>query len=269
MGGGSNKFLGGSFDSQRSQKATPGSMGALLDIIGKGESGGNYNALVGGKKGGPKVAGSADLTNMTIAQVQEMQKGMIGQGHASTAVGKYQMISDTLAAQVKKSGLDPNTTKFDQKTQDLLASQLVNQAGYGSKDSSAVMKNLAGTWASLPKDMSGRGAYDGFNGNQAGIKPGELMAAISGATSNYQASLTGVKPETSGPTSSYQSSLTGVKPEASPAQSATTQTTATTQTDHNEKMTGLLLSMNDQLAQLNKVNRNQLDVQQKTLQRQP
>jgi hypothetical protein len=158
---------------------TGGSKEALLNLIGQGESKGNYNALVYGKKGA-NTPGSADLTNMTIAQVQEYQKGMMAKGHASTAVGKYQMISSTLAEQVKKAGLDAKTTKFDQKTQDLLASQLIDQAGFGKKDSAAVMKNLAGTWASLPKDMSGRGAYDGFNQNKATINAGDVQAAISG-----------------------------------------------------------------------------------------
>jgi len=177
----------------RGAGSVSGQAGALLDLIGKGESGGNYNALVGGRKGGPKVAGSADLTNMTIAEVQQMQKSMIGQGHASTAVGKYQMIADTLKEQVAKSGLDPTKTKFDQKTQDLLAQQLVDQAGYGKKDTGTVMKNLAGTWASLPKDMSGRGAYDGFNGNKSGINPNDLVAAIqapAGPKNGYQAQAT-------------------------------------------------------------------------------
>jgi hypothetical protein len=184
---------GGTGPGSRGAGSVSGQAGALLDLIGKGESGGNYNALVGGKKGGPKVAGSADLTNMTIAEVQEMQKSMIGQGHASTAVGKYQMISATLAEQVKKSGLDPTKTKFDQKTQDLLAQQLVDQAGYGKKDTGTVMKNLAGTWASLPKDMSGAGAYDGFNGNKSGINPNDLIAAIqapAGPKNGYQAQAT-------------------------------------------------------------------------------
>jgi hypothetical protein len=177
----------------RGAGSVSGQAGALLDLIGKGESGGNYNALVGGRKGGPKVAGSADLTNMTIAEVQEMQKSMIGQGHASTAVGKYQMIADTLKEQVAKSGLDPTKTKFDQKTQDLLAQQLVDQAGYGKKDTGTVMKNLAGTWASLPKDMSGAGAYDGFNGNKSGINPNDLVAAMqapTGPRNGYQAQVT-------------------------------------------------------------------------------
>jgi muramidase (phage lysozyme) len=166
-----------------------GNVSSLLDIIGRGESGGNYNALVGG--------GSANLTGMTIAEVQQLQSTMIKGGRPSTAVGKYQMIAETLAAQAKKAGLDPNTTKFDQQTQDLLASQLVGQAGYGSKDPATVMKNLAGTWASLPQDMSGRGRYDGYNTNKANINPNDLMAAIqSGPRDSYSSALQGVNPST-------------------------------------------------------------------------
>jgi muramidase (phage lysozyme) len=153
------------------------SSGKLLDLIGQAESGGNYNALVGGKRGA-NTAKEADLTNMTIAEVQKYQKNMIAQGHLSTAVGKYQMIADTLKDQVAKSGLDPTKTKFDQKTQDILAQQLVNQAGYGKQDTATVMKNLAGTWASLPRDMSGRGQYDGFNSNRASVDPKALANAI-------------------------------------------------------------------------------------------
>jgi len=180
----SNLFGGG--------KKVSGQSGALLDLIGKGESGGNYNALVGG--------GTADLTNMTVAQVQELQKKMLKEGRASSAVGKYQMISSTLAEQMKKAGLDPNTTKFDQGTQDLLAQQLVNQAGYGRKDPATVMRNLAGTWAALPKDMSGRGAYDGYNTNKANINPNELMAAITGPNGGYRSTTSGLNPSGSLPT---------------------------------------------------------------------
>ena len=166
-----------------------GNVSSLLDIIGRGESGGNYNALVGG--------GSANLTGMTIAEVQQLQSTMIKGGRPSTAVGKYQMIAATLAEQAKKAGLDPNKTKFDQQTQDLLASQLVGQAGSGKKDPATVMKNLAGTWASLPQDMSGRGRYDGYNTNKANINPNDLMAAIqSGPRDSYSSALKGVDPGT-------------------------------------------------------------------------
>jgi hypothetical protein len=188
--------LGGTVPA-RPTEGTGGSKEALLELIGQGESKGNYNALVYGKKGA-NTPGSADLTNMTIAQVQEYQKSMLGKGHASTAVGKYQMISSTLAEQVKKAGLDAKTTKFDQKTQDLLASQLIDQAGFGQKDSATVMKNLAGTWASLPKDMSGRGAYDGYNQNKATISAGDVQTAISGPRSGYKPQEVGGTPNRAG-----------------------------------------------------------------------
>ena len=71
-----------------------GNVMSLLDIIGRGESGGNYNVLVGGKQ--------ANLTGMTIAEVQKLQSTMLKSGHASTAVGKYQITKDTLAETVKK-----------------------------------------------------------------------------------------------------------------------------------------------------------------------
>ena len=177
MGGGGRGFF--AWAKETLNGGSSGEKSALLDIIGKGESRGDYNALVYGKDG-KKVPGQADLTNMTIAQVQQYQKNMIGQGHASTAVGKYQMIADTLAAQVEKSGLNANTVKFDKKTQDLLASQLIDQAGYGRLSKEQVLKNLSRIWASLPKDMTGRGTYDGFNGNKVGVRPQEVMMAIPG-----------------------------------------------------------------------------------------
>ena len=212
----------------------PGAPSSLLDLIGKGESGGNYNALVGG--------GSADLTNMTVAQVQELQKKMKQEGRASSAVGKYQMISSTLSEQMKKAGLDPNTTKFDQKTQDQLAQQLIDQAGYGKKDPATVMKNLAGTWAALPKDMSGRGAYDGYNTNKSNINPNELMAAITGPNGGYRSGMSGL---------SYNSAGAGTP---APGQgSATEQETSSWFASYGKKMdeqNALLRQNNQQNAKL-------------------
>jgi len=217
-----------------------GNVSSLLDIIGRGESGGNYNALVGG--------GSANLTGMTIAEVQQLQSTMIKGGRPSTAVGKYQMIAETLAAQAKKAGLDPNTTKFDQQTQDLLASQLVGQAGYGSKDPATVMKNLAGTWASLPQDMSGRGRYDGYNTNKANINPNDLMAAIQ-----------------SGPRDSYSSALRGVDPGTVRPNTAGTETAAAISNARNSNdLIVIQISKMDELIGLMKANNN---INSKILQR--
>ena len=54
---------------------------------------------------------------------------------------------------------------------------------------------MAGTFASLPQDMSGRGRYDGFNTNRANINPNELMAAIQSAPrDSVSSALQGVNP---------------------------------------------------------------------------
>jgi hypothetical protein len=229
-----------------------GSKAAILDLIGKGESRGDYNALVSGKKG---VAKSADLTNMTIAEVMEMQKGMIDKGHLSSAVGKYQMIRSTLGEQAKKSGLDVNSVKFDQKTQDLLAGQLVDQSGYGKKDSATVMKNLAGTWASLPKDMSGRGAYDGFNSNKAHIDPAAVMAAITNPT---------MSATPTGPTGGFQPQLANATPATTlpPAQQA--QANNQTKAEEDKLATGFM-ALNANLENLVRTNQRQLAAQEKQL----
>ena len=205
--------------------------GSLLDIIGQAESRGNYNALVYGKPGA-NVPKSADLTNMTIAEVMEYQKGMIASGHASTAVGKYQFIAATLREQVQKAGLDPNTTKFDQKTQDLLAMQLITQAGYGKKDPATVMRNLAGIWASLPADASGRGRYDGFNQNKATADAAALQAAIAGPSGSYASKMAGVRPGETLPARSDESPLTA-RPEDSSDQILKTFTAMLAKVDRN------------------------------------
>jgi hypothetical protein len=210
----------------------------LLDLIGQGESGGDYNALVGG--------GRADLTGMTIAQVQEFQKNMRAAGRPSTAVGKYQMIASTLAEQAKKAGLDPTTTKFDEKTQDLLAQQLISQAGYGRKDPATVMRNLAGTWAALPQDMSGRGRYDGYNTNKANVDPNQLMAAIAGPSGRYNSPVKDVPAPTAGADTKIQGDRT-------------------TEQQQQASQTGQLTR---QLAELNQTQRDLLAVNKKILQRQ-
>jgi len=209
-----------------------GNVSSLLDIIGRGESGGNYNALVGG--------GSANLTGMTIAEVQQLQSTMIKGGRPSTAVGKYQMIAATLAEQAKKAGLDPNKTKFDQQTQDLLASQLVNQAGYGKKDPATVMKNLAGTWASLPQDMSGRGRYDGYNTNKANINPNDLMSAIQ-----------------SGPKDSYSSALKNVDTNMPSVSMAPETTSALNSARNSNDLMIIQIARMDELISLMKANNSQ------------
>lgn len=157
----------------------------LLELIGKHESRGDYNALVYGK-GGRNTPKRANLTDMTIAEVYQYQNGMIGRGHASTAVGKYQIINATLKGAVQQLGLDPHRTKFSPEVQDQLAIQLMRGRGLdrflasnrNPRELNRFIFNLSKEWASLPKDASGAGYYDGFNGNRAAANSWGQLAGI-------------------------------------------------------------------------------------------
>lgn len=176
--------LGGFKPTQTGWDATSGDMGNILSLARK-DSGDNYNALTYKRDGSP--GGTADLENMTISDVMDFQKRMPSLGHASTAVGGYQMIAPTLAKAVSDLGIDPAATKFDRATQDALAAQLVKNRGYddfkaGKLSPDEFMSNLSKEWAILPKDASGAGSYDGFNGNRASVSPKTVMAALNPGT---------------------------------------------------------------------------------------
>ena len=142
-----------------------GKLGDLLDFIAKYESNGDYNIMVGGKR--------ANLTNMTIAEVLDMQKEMIARGHESTAVGRYQYIRKTLAGTAKQMGLDINKIKFDQLTQDMLAVHTLTMS-CGLDDwldkkinDGEFLNKIAKIWASVPT-TGGGSYYQGVGSNKAG-----------------------------------------------------------------------------------------------------
>lgn len=188
-GGGGGAAAGGA-------ASIPGQAGKLLDFIGKIESGGNYNKLVGGK--------NADLTNMTLAEVQALQSTMIGQGHESTAVGKYQIVQGTLQGLIKELGLDPNSTKFDAAMQDRLGMALMKRRGFDSYSKGTMSKedflfSLSQEWAALPKDASGQSYYQGQGSNRALVGYNEAIGQF--ATGGIA----------SGPKSGYTSVLHGTE----------------------------------------------------------
>ena len=157
---------------------------SILDYVGQHESKGDYNALVYGKKGSD-VPTSADLTDMTLNQVLNYQTHMIGAGHASTAVGKYQFIKATLKGLIRQSGLDPETTKFDAATQDRFATMLLQEAGLDKYNKGAISpeqfgEGVAKIWASIPLS-SGKSAYEGIAGNKAGASYSNFMDVLTGA----------------------------------------------------------------------------------------
>ncbi|KAA2241151.1 hypothetical protein [Salinarimonas soli] len=175
---------GVSGDFLRARNADPVGPGIrpILNLA-RRDGGNDYGALTFKQDGTP--GGSAELGNMTIAQVMEFQKQMPAQGHASTAVGAYQMISPTLARAVEAEGLDPATTRFTPEVQDRLAARLVRMRGFddyqaGRMPADTFARNLSQEWAALPKDASGAGTYDNFNGNRASVPWAEVAGALGG-----------------------------------------------------------------------------------------
>jgi muramidase (phage lysozyme) len=139
------------------------SQGSLLEYIGDKESGGNYNVLVGGKI-------EPSLTNLTVGEVIEYQKGMKARGHESSAVGKYQIIRKTLESLVQ-AGYAKMDDVFSPQTQDKLAMGLLKIRGLDSFLSGKLSKeefadNLSKEWASLPY-RTGSSYYNGVGGNKS------------------------------------------------------------------------------------------------------
>ena len=150
----------------------------LLDRIALGE-GGTYDrintyyeaymskpAVAGASLGSPLL--SKPLTEMTIGEVEQLQQQMLDNPKiGSTAVGKYQILIDTLPDLVnrygEKYGLSPDT-KFDATTQDKLGKALLDDCGYsawikGTETDEVFQNNIAGKWASVEYDHTGKSHY--------------------------------------------------------------------------------------------------------------
>lgn len=149
----------------------------ILDLIGRAESGGNYNILVGGKV-------NPELTSMTIRDILNFQSNMIAQGHESTAVGKYQIIQKTLQGLLNQGVVSPNET-FSPGTQDKLAIALLNQVGWtqfqsGKMSADQMADAIARIWAGFPL-ASGQSAYQGVGSNKATVNRQEVLTALTDA----------------------------------------------------------------------------------------
>jgi peptidoglycan hydrolase-like protein with peptidoglycan-binding domain len=162
---GSGRQVSGKLPPLKMDSATEGKVGELLNFIARYESNGDYNIMVGGKRG--------RLTDMTVAEILDMQKSMRARGHESTAVGRYQYIRSTLIDTAAQMSMDVNSTKFDEKTQDALAIQTLRTIGLekwldGKLDDGAFLNKVAQVWASIPK-TSGGSAHAGVGSNKAGV----------------------------------------------------------------------------------------------------
>lgn len=157
----------------------------LADLIGKTEGGRyGYNALVYKYVDGKKVSGgSADLVNMTMKEVKEFQKGMRAKGHASTAVGRYQVI-DTTLQDAQNALRIPDSAIFNARTQDRIFTWLADRRGFRAyldnpteENKRKLLANLPNEWAVL-KTAKGKGVWDHLAGNKGTVSQSVVDEAI-------------------------------------------------------------------------------------------
>lgn len=145
----------------------------LMDLIGNSEGGAQqYNAINRGTAG-DSPDGYPGLSNMTLAQVQQLQRQGIN------AVGRYQFISGTLTETIRDSGLNPNTTKFTPAVQDQLFVTRLTQSRVRSRlgaflrgesnDITSALTDLSNEFA-VVKNYSGRSGIEGIAGNRSSIE---------------------------------------------------------------------------------------------------
>lgn len=162
---------------------------ALLSLIGRVESGNNYNAYYahGDNTDNPR------LTDMTLAQVLRWQKGYTDEGSYSSAAGRFQIIRKTLKGLVASMNLSLHEV-FNEYTQDAMADQLLRGRGLAKYQMREISTNrfcnsLAKEWAALPvttrikgrqgfKLEPGQSYYAGDGVNKALVSIAEVKAAV-------------------------------------------------------------------------------------------
>lgn len=118
---------------------------------------------------GARIKPDKRPTQMTLAEVFAWIDATPGQPHA---IGRYQIIPQTLRRLVTKAGVKPSQ-RFGPKVQDQLADVLLAEAGLhrfraGTLERQRFMNNLAEIWAGLP-NSTGKSHYDGYAGNKASV----------------------------------------------------------------------------------------------------
>ncbi len=153
---------------------------ALLDLIAQAESRGNYNAYFGNASNT-----EVKFTEMSVAEVLDWQKAFVAQGNPSSAVGRYQIISTTLAGLVQELDLQ-GSEMFDEAMQDRLALALLERRGVvayinGRIDAKQFAAELAKEWAGLPRilgDAPEKSYYAGDGLNTALVGADEVLRVV-------------------------------------------------------------------------------------------
>lgn len=101
------------------------------------------------------------LTDKTLDEIDAIQAGMTG----STAIGKHQVLRDTLLEERRKLRLRGDE-KFDAAMQDRIAMSRLRYRGYdrwkpGDLSDAGFMSNLSQEWAGMTNPFTGRSFYAG------------------------------------------------------------------------------------------------------------
>ena len=155
----------------------------LKGKIAEGESNTDYSAMYSRDREGFE-RGDEDITKMTISDVDKLQtdylnyQTSIGRGDdRSAAMGAYQMLNPKKVAEMMD--LDPETTVFDKKTQDMMSEYYLNYSGLkefeaGDITAEEFNNRLAEQFASI-KTTSGEGVYDTDKMNKANTSVLDLI----------------------------------------------------------------------------------------------
>ena len=155
----------------------------LKGKIAEGESNTDYGAMYSRDREGFE-RGDEDITKMTISEVDKLQtdylnyQTSIGRGDdRSAAMGAYQMLNPKKVAEMMD--LDPETTVFDKKTQDMMSEYYLNYSGLkefeaGDITAEEFNNRLAEQFASI-KTTSGEGVYDTDKMNKANTSVLDLI----------------------------------------------------------------------------------------------
>lgn len=129
------------------------------------------------------TGGPVKLTEMTIAEVRELQERMrtpenralYGNGRGSSAVGAPQIVGSTLQSLIDKGVVKPDQL-FDEKTQDEIITYLAKQRAGDVKGLQEEWEGLKGV---SPETI--QAAYAASFGDRAAIRPGDRTSIVESA----------------------------------------------------------------------------------------
>lgn len=156
---------------------------SLNTLIARGE--GDYNSYNNGVAGDAKGR-TKNLTGMTISQITKMQEGKKSTGREVFAVGKYQIVPETLKGAIEALGIKGNELFNEEMQERIFRDFLISSARPSVKKFITAQSNnvesaqlaLSREFASVANPMTGRSYYSGSGGNKASISAKETEESL-------------------------------------------------------------------------------------------